>query len=133
MNIKQNIPLPPEGYKPTENEPYMNHVMLAYFEQKLFSWKNELLQESHDIGQSIKTSSTRSPDFLDAGLIEEARETEYILAKNDLELMQEVDRAIERINSGNYGYCEKTGEEIGIRRLDAWPIATSIVKRENIS
>ena len=128
--MNQNIPLPPDNYKPNENEPYMNPIMLAYFEKKLFDWKERLLQESSDIQRAIEESTERMPDFVDEGVVEVTRKTEYYIAKQDLSLMEQIDYAIERINNGSYGYCEKTGKEIGINRLDAWPIASLTVQAQ---
>jgi DnaK suppressor protein len=122
--MKENTPLAPEGYIASEDEPYMNSIMLAYFQKKLIDWKRSLLQDSSNIQNSIIEHTAREPDFTDEGMLEEIRETEYLIAKQDLNLMQQIDQAIERINSGNYGYCEETGQEIGVQRLKAWPIAT---------
>lgn len=119
----KNIPLPPKNYKPTKNEPYMNLIMLAYFEKKLFDWKKQLLQESSHIQRSIEGHTARAPDYTDEGIIEETRRTEYFLAKQGLGLMEQIDYAIEKINNGSYGFCEETNQEIGIERLEAWPIA----------
>jgi DnaK suppressor protein len=120
----KNIPLPPDNYKPTKNEPYMNPIMLSYFKKILFDWKEQLLQESSNIQRSIEEHTARAPDYTDEGIIEEIRRTEYCLAKQDLELMEQIDYAVEKINNGSYGFCEETDQEIGIERLEAWPIAT---------
>lgn len=131
MNSNQrNTPLPPYNYKPREDEPYMNPIMLAYFGQKLLIWKKGLLQDSQDIKNFIAENTERKPDFVDEGLIEETREIKYILSQQNLVFMKDIDNAIERINNGSYGYCEKTGEEIGVKRLDAWPIATFRIKEK---
>jgi DnaK suppressor protein len=119
----KNISLPPDRYKPTKDELYMNPMMLAYFQKKLFDWKEQLLKESSNIQRTIEEHTIRAPDYTDEGIIEEVRRTKYFLAKQDLDLMEKIDYAIDKINNGSYGFCEETNQEIGVERLEAWPIA----------
>ncbi len=121
--MEHNVPKAPEGYSPSENEPYMNPIMLAYFENKLLFWKEKLLEESSNTKQFLEKSTERTADFTDEGIIEESRETEYSISQRNLDLMKQIDNSIERINNGDYGYCEETGQEIGVKRLNAWPVA----------
>lgn len=129
-DYKKNIPLPPDHYKPTKDEPYMNPIMLAYFEKKLFDWREQLLQESVSIQQFIERHTERSPDYTDEGIVEGARRTEYSLAEKDLWLLEQIDNAIDKINNGSYGFCEETNQEISIERLEAWPIATLTIEAQ---
>jgi DnaK suppressor protein len=126
----EKIAVPPENYKPQENEPYMNPVMLAYFEKLLLDWRQKLLTQSDSIKNNIQEHTAREADFVDAGVTEEMREVDYSLAARDIKLLGEIDQAINRINEGSYGFCTETGEEIGIKRLESWPIAKFTVEAQ---
>jgi DnaK suppressor protein len=114
----------PDYYSPSEGEPYMNPAQLEYFKQKLIRWRDRLLRESGETLEELRENSTREIDFLDQG----TRETDMTLKLRTRDryrkLILKIDEALERMKDGTYGYCEETGEEIGIKRLEARPVAT---------
>jgi DnaK suppressor protein len=111
------------GYRPTDNEPYMSPLMLAYFKQKLINWRKELFQDSVNGVKRIQSELPTGAESIDRAGLETIRGEELgRLGKEEL-LMFQIDEALERIRSGTYGYCLDTGEPIGIQRLEAWPIA----------
>jgi DnaK suppressor protein len=112
------------GYTPSGEEPYMNSSQIEYFRQKLLDWRNKLIEASFDTVSQLKNSIDRETDFLDKSSFET---TTTLLLRNrdrDRKLIRKIDEALERIRNGTYGYCEETGEEIGLKRLEARPIAT---------
>ncbi len=120
--IKNNIL--PEGYKPSEDEEYMNVNQLEYFRNKLTSWKAELLAESNETIEHLKVESWNEPDPSDQATIVEQTGLELRTRDRYRKLISKIDSAVARIDIGEYGFCEVTGDEIGIKRLEARPIAT---------
>ena len=108
---------------PSEDEPYMNPRQLDYFRRKLLSWREQLLKESGESLQRLKEGSVREIDFLDQGTLETNSNLELRTRDRCLEFIDEIDEALDRIQDGSYGYCEDTGEEIGLKRLEARPTA----------
>lgn len=119
-----------EGYVPSENEPYMNPGQVEYFRRKLLAWREELVRESSDNLQCLKEESGRETDFLDQGAREANATLKLRSRERHLLFIREIDAALERIQDGTYGYCEETGEEIGIKRLEARPIATLSIEAQ---
>jgi len=115
--------LPPD-YRPTENEQFMNPLQLEYFRQKLLRWRSELLAESSETLQHLKEESLAEPDLTDRASLETERAIELRTRDHERKLISKIDAALMRIEDGSYGYCEETDEPIGIRRLEARPIAT---------
>jgi DnaK suppressor protein len=120
----------PDNYKPTDKEPYMNESQLEYFRQKLNTWKDDLLGESRLTMDHLKEENWHEPDFNDRATIE--TETAFELRTRDRyrKLIEKIDAALKRIEDKEYGYCEETGDEIGIRRLEARPIATLTIEAQ---
>jgi DnaK suppressor protein len=115
----------PEGYRPSEDEEFMNPVMLAYFKQKLLDWKEELLRESSETLRGLQTDGgTQEPDIADRASVETDRALELRTRDRERKLISKIDAALARIADRSYGYCEETGEPISLRRLEARPIAT---------
>ena len=114
----------PNGYKPFDGEEYMNKMQLEYFRQKLDKWRNELLQESRNTIDSLMEDKWNEPDLTDRANIESEANIELKTRDRYRKLIEKIEHAIMRINKGDYGYCEETGEEIGIKRLEARPVAT---------
>jgi DnaK suppressor protein len=114
----------PAGYKPTEKEEYMNENQLEYFRQKLVSWKEELLSESNETLDHLKGESWNEPDPSDQATVVEQTSIELRTRDRYRKLINKIDGAIRRIEIGEFGYCDVTGEPIGIKRLEARPIAT---------
>jgi DnaK suppressor protein len=102
----------------------MNPLQLEYFRQKLLRWRAELLSESTETLQHLKEESLSEPDVADRATLETDRYTELRTRDRERKLIVKIDEALQRIENGTYGYCEETDEPIGVRRLDARPIAT---------
>jgi DnaK suppressor protein len=115
--------LPPD-YRPSEKEEFMNPLQLEYFRQKLLRWRAELLAESSETLQHLKEESLAEPDLTDRASLETERAIELRTRDRERKLISKIDAALLRIEDGSYGYCEETDEPIGIRRLEARPIAT---------
>ena len=115
----------PKNYKPTQKEKFMSARMKEYFRLKLLDWKNELLKESSQTLVNLqKEENTAKPDITDRASEEIERSFELRTRDRERKLINKIDSAIRRIEDGSYGYCEDTGEPIGIKRLEARPIAT---------
>jgi DnaK suppressor protein len=113
-----------EGYRPDDQEPFMNERQRDYFRRKLMIWKNEILREAQETLVALQTESENHPDLADRASSETDRAIELRARDRQRKLIAKIDAAIARINEGTYGYCEETGEPISIRRLEARPIAT---------
>jgi DnaK suppressor protein len=111
-------------YRPTETEPFMNPRMREYFRAKLNSWKDEILRESRETLDNLQEESQNHPDMADRASSESDRALELRTRDRQRKLIAKIDAALKRIDDGTYGYCEETGDPIGIARLDARPIAT---------
>ncbi len=114
----------PPGYVPTEREPFMSALQREYFRQKLLRWRAELLRESTETLQHLKEDTLSQPDLTDRASLETDRSLELRTRDRERKLIAKIDAALERIEDGSYGYCEETSEPIGLRRLEARPIAT---------
>jgi DnaK suppressor protein len=111
-------------YRPTEDEPFMNPRQREYFRQKLDRWKEEILRESRETLENLQEESQNHPDMADRASSESDRALELRTRDRQRKLISKIDAALKRIEDGTYGYCEETGDPIGIARLDARPIAT---------
>ena len=111
-------------YKPTQKEKFMNAKMKEYFRQKLENWKNELLKESSQTLNNLQTENEAKPDVTDRASEEIDRTFELRTRDRERKLINKIDAALRRIEDGTYGYCEETGEQIGLKRLEARPVAT---------
>ncbi len=120
----------PKGYKPSETEEYMNPMQLEYFKQKLLAWKEELIEESKETIDHLKEGSFKEPDFNDQASKETDTSIELRTRSRYLKLIEKIDSALKRIELKKYGYCEETGEEIGLKRLEARPVATLSIEAQ---
>jgi DnaK suppressor protein len=111
-------------YRPTDDEPFMNPRQREYFRQKLERWKDEILRESRETLENLQEESQNHPDMADRASSESDRALELRTRDRQRKLISKIDAALKRIEDGTYGYCEETGDPIGIARLDARPIAT---------
>ena len=114
----------PAGYKPSEDEEYMNPMQLEYFKQKLQIWREELLEESRDTLDHLKEENWNEPDLTDRASVETETSIELRTRDRYRKLIDKIEHTIIKINKNDYGYCEETGEKIGLRRLEARPVAT---------
>jgi DnaK suppressor protein len=111
-------------YRPTEDEEFMNERQLEYFKQKLLNWKDDILRESRETLSHQQTETENHPDLADRASSETDRALELRTRDRQRKLISKIDEALRRIDEGSYGFCEDTGEPIGLARLDARPIAT---------
>jgi DnaK suppressor protein len=114
----------PEDYRPSDDEPFMNPRQLEYFRRKLLIWKAELLDESKHTIEGLQDSTRNIPDIADRASEETDRALELRTRDRQRKLVGKIEQALRRIDEGEYGYCEETGEPISLKRLDARPIAT---------
>ncbi|MBD3765611.1 MAG: RNA polymerase-binding protein DksA [Rhodobacterales bacterium] len=120
----------PEDYRPAEDEPFMNERQLEYFRRKLLVWKQELLDQSAETLDNLHDSARNVPDLADRASEETDRALELRTRDRQRKLIAKIDAALRRIDSGDYGYCEVTGEPISLKRLDARPIATMTLEAQ---
>jgi DnaK suppressor protein len=111
-------------YRPTDDEPFMNPRQRDYFRNKLENWKEDILRESRETLENLQEESQNHPDMADRASSESDRALELRTRDRQRKLISKIDAALKRIEDGTYGYCEETGEPIGLARLDARPIAT---------
>ena len=115
----------PKNYKPTQKEKFMNAKMKKYFRQILNNWKDELLKESSQTLNNLQNvENSAKPDLTDRASDEIDRTFELRTRDRERKLINKIDAALRRIGDGSYGYCEETGEPIGLKRLEARPVAT---------
>ncbi|GKY87609.1 RNA polymerase-binding transcription factor DksA [Sinisalibacter aestuarii] len=114
----------PDDYRPAEDEPFMNDRQLEYFRRKLLAWKAELLDDSKHTIEGLQEATRNIPDLADRASEETDRALELRTRDRQRKLVAKIDAALRRIEEGEYGYCEETGEPISLKRLDARPIAT---------
>ena len=114
----------PEDYRPAEDEPFMNERQLEYFRRKLLTWKADLLAESKGTVEGLQEGTRNIPDVADRASEETDRALELRTRDRQRKLISKIDGALRRIDEGEYGYCEVTGDPISLKRLDARPIAT---------
>lgn len=115
--------LPPD-YKPTAKEKFMNAKQKEYFRQRLLKWRSELLGDANETRQNLQETSILEPDVADRASKETDRSLELRTRDRARKLISKIDEALVRVEDGSYGYCEETDEPIGIKRLEARPIAT---------
>jgi DnaK suppressor protein len=116
--------LVPRDYFPSDDEPFMNEIQVEYFRQKLISWKSDLVSDSKDTIETLQDSTRAIPDISDRASEETDRALELRTRDRQRKLVAKIDSALRRIEEGEFGYCEETGDPISLRRLDARPIAT---------
>src|SRR5690242_20430593 len=120
----------PSGYKPSESEPFMNERQREYFRRKLLTWKDDILRESRETIQNLQAETTPFADLADRASTEAERQLELRTRDRQRKLIAKIDAAMRRIEDGTYGFCEETGEPIGLKRLDARPIATLSIEAQ---
>ena len=114
----------PKGYKPKAKEEYMSPKQLEYFRQKLMTWREELVEESRETISNLKDEVRDVGDEAERATRETENSLELRTRDRYRKLIKKIDQALHRVDEGEYGYCEETGEEIGLARLEARPIAT---------
>jgi DnaK suppressor protein len=120
----------PADYRPSDDEEFMSPLQVEYFRQKLLRWRAELLADSAETLRNLQEESLLKPDLTDRASLETERAIELRTRDRERKLISKIDAALERLDSGTYGYCEETDEPIGIRRLEARPIATLSIEAQ---
>jgi len=120
----------PDDYRPAEDEPFMNERQLEYFRRKLVVWKQELMDQSAETIEGLQDSGRNVPDIADRASEETDRALELRTRDRQRKLVSKIDAALRRIENGDYGYCEVSGEPISLKRLDARPIATMTLEAQ---
>ena len=124
-----SIVLPPD-YKPTADEEYMNEMQLEYFRQKLINWKKSIVSQSADTLEDLRQGGLNQADEVDRASLETDKSLDLRTKDRIRKLISKIDEAIDRIDEGTYGYCEETGEPIGLERLEARPVATLSIEAQ---
>ena len=113
-----------EGYRPTDDEPFMSERQREYFRRKLIRWKHDILKEAQETLATLQSENENHPDLADRASSETDRAIELRARDRQRKLIAKIDAALARIEDGSYGYCEETGDPISLKRLEARPIAT---------
>lgn len=119
-----------DGYRPSANEEFMNPTQLAYFRSKLLAWKEAIVKESRDTMTQLKSGPMREADVTDRASSETDWSIELRTRDRQRKLISKIDSALRRIDEGEYGFCEVSGEPISLARLEARPIATMTVEAQ---
>lgn len=120
----------PVDYRPSPSEEFMNPRQLAYFRRKLIEWKDSILREAKETLATLQSESLREPDVTDRASSETDWSIELRTRDRQRKLISKIDAALRRIDDGEYGYCEVTGEPISLQRLEARPIATMTLEAQ---
>ena len=120
----------PSDYRPSDVEEFMNPIHAEYFRQKLLRWRAELLRDADGTLASLSQGGINESDITDRASVETERALELRTRDRARKLIAKIDQALLRIDNGNYGYCEETDEPIGLRRLEARPIATMSIEAQ---
>ncbi len=118
------------GYRPRDDEPFMNDRQREYFRRKLVDWKEEIIRDSELTLTAMQSDSDSHPDLVDRASSEGDRAIELRARDRQRKLIAKIDAALSRIDDGSYGYCEETGDPISLARLDARPIATLSIEAQ---
>ena len=118
-------------YIPNEKEKYMNSKQKTYFKKKLIEWKNEIIKtNSKSLYSNEVDEEISSPDIIDQASSHTEKTIEMRTLNRQRKLLSKIDKAIKKIQDDTYGYCEETGEPIGIKRLIARPIAALSIEAQ---
>ena len=123
--------LPPD-YVPSDRDDFMNPMMTEFFRQRLMEWRTELVRESGQTLLNMQNTSIQEPDIADRASLESERALELRTRDRGRKLISKIDDALRRIETGDYGICEDSGEPINIRRLIARPIAMFSIEAQEL-
>ena len=127
--MESAVILPPD-YVPSPDEEYMNDLQVEYFRQKLLAWKKSLLNQSQDTLEDLRQGGLNQPDDIDRASMETDKALDLRTKDRARKLISKINDALKRIEHGTYGYCEETGEPIGLERLEARPVATLSIEAQ---
>ncbi len=119
-----------DDYRPSEDEPFMNERQREYFRRKLLKWKEEIIREMRETLDHLQHDNEHLTDIADRASTETDRAIELRTRDRQRKLIAKIDAALKRIETGEYGYCEETGEPISLKRLEARPIATLSIEAQ---
>ena len=122
----------PTGYEPSEDETYMNDQQRAYFKAQLLDWRAQLEKELQDTMNSLQEHSAIEADLNDQASLEYEQTLELRTRDRETKLIRKINEALQRIETGDFGYCEETGDPIGIKRLMARPVATLCIEAKRM-
>ena len=120
----------PDDYRPAEDEPFMNERQLEYFRRKLLVWKADLMGDTRQTIGALQNTTRNIPDINDRASEETDRALELRTRDRERKLVAKIDAALRRIEEGEFGYCQETGVQISLKRLDARPIATLSIEAQ---
>ncbi len=120
-------------YMPAKDEEYMSDKQLAHFRTLLLQWKTELLAEAERTKDYINEETNALADINDRATQEEEFALALRTRDRERKLVRKIDKSIAEIETGDYGYCETCGVEIGLRRLEARPTATQCIDCKTMS
>ena len=120
----------PKNYAPSSDESFMNKKQQEFFRRRLNIWRDEILKDSQDTLAALQEDSLREPDIADRASSETDWSVELRTRDRQRKLIAKIDSALERIEEGEYGYCEVSGDQISLKRLDARPIATMTIEAQ---
>jgi DnaK suppressor protein len=123
------VNLPP-NYRPSADEPFMNEFQREYFRRKLIAWRSELLKDFEDTRKHLEAGERTGSDFADMASSETDAALELRTRDRERKLVAKIDEALERLEDGTYGYCAETGKPIGLKRLEARPIAALSIEAQ---
>ena len=127
--MESTVILPPD-YKPSKDEEHMNELQVEYFRRKLLNWKKSLVNQSEDTLEDLRQGGLNQPDDIDRASLETDKALDLRTKDRARKLISKIDDALGRIENGTYGFCEETGEPIGIDRLEARPVATLSIEAQ---
>ena len=129
VSVVAGVRVPPD-YRPAAEEEFMNPRQLAYFRAKLLGWKDDILREASATLATLQVESLREPDVTDRASSETDWGIELRTRDRQRKLISKIDAALRRIETGEYGFCEVSGEPIALQRLEARPIATMTLEAQ---
>lgn len=127
--MESTVILPPD-YKPSHDEEYMNELQVEYFRQKLVNWKKSLVNQSEGTLEDLRQGGLNQPDDIDRASLETDKALDLRTKDRARKLISKIDDALSRIENGTYGFCEETGDPIGLERLEARPVATLSIEAQ---
>ncbi|MDE0942660.1 MAG: RNA polymerase-binding protein DksA [Alphaproteobacteria bacterium] len=120
----------PNNYRPTDKEKFMSSRQQEFFRRRLIGWRDELVLDARDTIQNLQDDDGQAPDIADRATTESERSIELRARDRQRKLVAKIDAALHRIDEGSYGFCSDTGEPIGLKRLEARPIATLTIEAQ---
>ena len=117
-------------YRPSEKEKFMNAKQREFFRRRLLGWRDELVRDAKGTIQNLQEEDGQAPDIADRATTESERSIELRARDRQRKLVAKIDAALGRIDDGSHGFCDDTGEPIGLKRLEARPIATLSIEAQ---